>query len=477
MPTILKRTKPMAVSPLKASQTIGAALAFMGIDRAMPLMHGAQGCTAFGKVFFTRHFREPIPLQTTAMDQVSSVMGADENIVEGLKAVCSKQKPALIGLPTTGLAETQGADIRGAVRQFRDRYPEFDSTRIIPVNTPDYSGSFETGFAAAVYELINVLVPQAEPTRVSKISTRRRRGTINVLAGSLLTIGDIETLKETIEAFGLQAVVVPDLSDSLDGHLSEEEFNPLTYGGTSVAALENLGDADATFVIGRSLDKAADLVYARTGVPDFRFDHLLGLEQNDALVFALHRISGQSVPRRLERQRAQLQDAMVDTHFMLGQTRVAIATDPDLLLSFGQFFHQMGAELVVAVAPAGGPALEAVPAAEVQLGDLEDLERAARARRAELVVGNSHTAEAAERLGLPVLRIGFPLYDQVGGYQRTFVGYRGARQLLFDLANQLMAERHETIRPYRSIYSLKRDDEISETACHDTPATASVCHL
>jgi len=465
MTTIVKRSKPLSVSPLKASQTIGAALAFLGIDRAMPLMHGAQGCTAFGKVFFTRHFRDPIPLQTTAMDQISSVMGADENIVEGLKAVCSKQKPSLIGLPTTGLAETQGADIRAAVKQFRERYPEFDATRVVPVNTPDYCGSFESGFAAAVRELIAELVPSCGPHRNA---IPKRRGKVNVLAGSLLTVGDLEALKELIEAFDLRPVVVPDLADSLDGHLSDQELNPLTYGGVCVAEVETLGDADATLVVGRSLDKAADLLRERTGVPDFRFDHLCGLEPTDALVYALHRISACPVPRRIERQRAQLQDAMVDTHFMIGQTRVAIAADPDLLLALSQFFTQMGAEVVAAVAPAPGPALSAVPAKQVQLGDLEDLEKAARAGRAELLVGNSHAVDSAERLGIPILRAGFPQYDFVGGYQRTFIGYRGARQLLFDLANQMAEERHQAIRPYRSVYSQKRDNVPQKGMDHDS---------
>ena len=146
---------------------------------------------------------------------------------------------------------------------------------------------------------------------------------------------------------------------------------------------------------------------------------------------------------------------MVDTHFMIGQTRVAIAADPDLLLAFSQFFTQMGAEIVAAVAPAAGPALASVPAKEVQVGDLEDLEKAAWAGRAELLIGNSHAVDSAERLGIPILRAGFPQYDHVGGYQRTFIGYRGARQLLFDLANQLAEERHDAIRPYRSIYSQK----------------------
>src|SRR5271157_4793571 len=214
MTTIHRRSKPLSVSPLKASQTIGAALAFLGVERAVPLMHGAQGCTAFGKVFFVRHFREPIPLQTTAMDQVSSVMGADENIIEGLVAVCGKHKPDLVGLPTTGLAETQGADIRGAVRQFRNRHPEFNGITVVPVNTPDYCGCFESGYAQAVREIIDVAVPA---TRCTRPVIPRHSGRVAVLAGSLLSVGDVEVIKEQIEAFGLQPVVLPDLADSLDG--------------------------------------------------------------------------------------------------------------------------------------------------------------------------------------------------------------------------------------------------------------------
>src|SRR5271166_667862 len=217
----------MSVSPLKSSATIGASLAFMGVSRAVPLMHGAQGCTAFGKVFFVRHFREPIPLQTTAMDQISSVMGADENIVEGLRAVCSKQSPDLVGLPTTGLAETQGADIRASTAAFRDRYPEYAGIRVVPVNTPDYSGCFESGYAAAVRAMVEVLVAE---NRGRPSGPLRRRGRVNVLAGSLLSSGDIEAVKELIEAFGLTPLVLPDLADSLDGHLTVEEFSPLTFG-------------------------------------------------------------------------------------------------------------------------------------------------------------------------------------------------------------------------------------------------------
>ena len=444
MAEILKRTKALAVNPLKVSQPVGAALAFLGLRNAIPMLHGSQGCTAFGKVFFVRHFREPIPLQTTAMDHVSTVMGADANVIEGLKTICEKNAPEIIGLPTTGLSETQGTDIRRLVKRFRDEHPQFASTAVVPVNAPDYTGSLESGFALAVEAIIDAMVPK------SALAGRRHKQ-VNVLAASMLTPGDIETIKEWIEAFGLRPVVLPDLGDSLDGHLVDREFSPLTVGGTPKREIEALGESVATLVIGRSLCRAADLLKERTGVPDVRFDHLMGLDACDAFTAALTEIADQPVPEKIERQRAQLQDAMVDTHFMAGFARLALALDPDHLLAFGEFFSGMGAEIVAAVAPARADALNDVPCATVQIGDLEDLERAAKLGNAQLLIANSHAAQSAGRLNIPLLRAGFPQYDLVGGYARAWVGYRGARQALFDLANLFLGLHHD-IPAYRSIY-------------------------
>lgn len=444
MAEILKRSKALAVNPLKASQPTGAALAFLGLRNAIPMLHGSQGCTAFGKVFFVRHFREPIPLQTTAMDQVSTIMNADENVIEGLRVICEKNAPDVIGLPTTGLSETQGVDIKRLVREFREKHPQFAATAVVPVNTPDFSGCLESGFALAMEAIIDVMVQE------SALAGRRKKQ-VNVLCSSMLTPGDTEAIRDWIEAFGLRPVLLPDIGDSLDGHLVDAESTPLTLGGTPKNEIASMGESAATLVIGRSLHKAADLLKARTGVPDHRFDHLLGLDACDAFTMALAQISGQAVPAKIDRQRAQLQDAMVDTHFMTGFLRVGIAADPDLLLGLGVFLAGVGAEIVSAVAPARAEVLAGMPSHAVQIGDLEDLERGALAGRAQLLISNSHAAQAAERLQIPLLRAGFPQYDWVGGYARTWVGYRGARAALFDIANLFLGNHHDT-PAYRSIY-------------------------
>ncbi len=452
MATIEKRKKALSVSPLKASATMGAALAFLGIRDTIAMLHGAQGCTAYGKIFAIGHFREPVPMQTTAMDQVSTVLGADDNVTEGLATIAAKLTPAMIGIPTTGLSETQGSDVNGAVAVFRKTHPDYAATAVVPVETPDYVGSLESGYARAVTAMIDELLADAPARGGDPASTR-----VNVLVSASLSPGDIEEVKEIVEAFGLDPVVLPDLSDSLDGHLDDTDLPMLTTGGTTVDEIASLGTARATLVIGDSLQAAADLLAERTGVSDFRFHHLMGLQAVDAFVDCLRSLSGRPVPTRLDRQRRQLQDAMLDAHFYLGMARVAVAADPDLLKGYGDLLAGMGVETTAMIAPANARILKDLGAADVKIGDLEDLEVIARERGVDLVVGNAHCAAAADRLGVPLLRAGFPQFDRLGAPAEVSVGYRGTRRVLFDLANLLVEAEPEGLKPYRSVYAQVAD--------------------
>jgi nitrogenase molybdenum-iron protein NifN len=49
---------------------------------------------------------------------------------------------------------------------------------------------------------------------------------------------------------------------------------------------------------------------------------------------------------------------------------------------------------------------------------------------------------ASERLGIPLFRAGFPIFDRLGAQDRCWVGYRGTRQLVFEVANLFQSQLH-----------------------------------
>jgi len=427
MAVITSPKKSVAVNPLKQSQPLGAALAYLGLKGIMPLFHGSQGCTAFAKVMLVRHFREAIPLSTTAMTEVTTILGGEENIEQAILTLVEKSKPSIIGLCTTGLTETRGDDMEGILRSIRKRHPELYDLPIVFTSTPDYKGALQDGFAAAIESIVSTL-PQPGEVRLEQV---------NLLMSSAFTPGDVQEIKDMVTAFGLTPIVVPDLSASLDGHL-DDSYGAVTGSGTTLAELREMGSSVFTLAFGESMTRAAEILQEKFDIPFEVFDRLTGLGAVDEFLQCLIDLSGVDVPQKYQHQRRQLQDAMLDTHFYFGRKRIAIALEPDLLWAISQFLESMGCEIQSAVTTTKSPVLERLNLDSVTIGDLEDFEQLAVG--ADLLITNSHGKSVSQRLGIPLYRQGFPISDRLGNGHFSKVGYQGTTQLLFNIGNLLLEQ-------------------------------------
>ncbi|MGP1374857.1 MAG: bifunctional nitrogenase iron-molybdenum cofactor biosynthesis protein NifEN [Almyronema sp.] len=457
---IVSRKKSVAVNPLKHSQPLGAALAFLGLKGVMPLFHGSQGCTAFAKVMLVRHFREAIPLSTTAMSEVTTILGGEENVETAILTLLEKAQPEIIGLCTTGLTETRGDDMQGILKDLRQRHPELSTLAIAFASTPDFKGALQDGYAAAVEAIVRDIpesgwdeVRQHSDTYADPFYAYAMPGMpsqVTVLAGSALSPGDVQAIKDMVSAFGLNPVMVPDLSASLDGHLAEG-YSGLTTGGTSLSQLKALGYSSFTLAIGSSMKLAAEILQQRFGTEFEVFDSLTGLEAVDQFLHKLSELSGKSVPPKYCHQRSQLQDALLDTHFFFGRKRVALALEPDLLYSIAWWLTTTGASVHAAVTTTKSKLLKHLPIDSVTIGDLEDF--ADLAQGADLLIANSKAKSVSQQLGIPLYRLGFPVFDRLGNGRRCTVGYDGTTQLLFDIGNLFMeadeTQAHEQVQAWR----------------------------
>lgn len=451
--------KAASVNPLKSSQPLGAAFAFLGVAGSVPLFHGSQGCTSFALVLFVRHFKETIPLQTTAMDEVATILGGAENLEEAILNLKKRTGAKFIGVCTTALVETRGEDFAGEIANIRRRRAqELAGTDVVLVQTPDFDGAIEEGWTKAVTATLDALIETEN--RIAPIG-----GRINILAGSHLTVADIELLRDTAEAFGLDPIILPDISGALDGTIPDN-WVPTTYGGTPVERIREVGRSAFTIGIGEHMRKPARLLQDKCGVPFMVFETLTGLKPVDRFITLLAELSGRPVPASIRRRRNQLTDAMLDGHFHFGGKNIAIGAEPDLLYALSSFFAGLGAQVKAAVTTTShSPILAKVPTARVVAGDLQDLEDLGADAGVDLVVAHSHGRQAAERLRVPLMRVGFPIFDRLGAQHKRTILYEGTRDLIFEVANIFQAELHqpspEALNPFAQRTREKSDERPS----------------
>lgn len=414
--------KLLQLNPIKLSQPMGAMLCFLGIKNCMPLMHGAQGCASFSKVFFTRHFNDPIAVQTTAVNDITAVIdGGDYSISESIKNITKRVKPDLVGLFTTGLTETKGDDIKGASLLLQDMQD------IAYVNTPDFDGSLESGFSKSIEAVIEQFVTPSNEIDAQKAV---------ILPNVNIKPIEVEKIKEDLSLFGYEVLSLPDLSESLDGHLGLKQ-GALSSGGITLEEIKALGNSSLVISVGSSVQKAGEKLQAcNENMQHLHFDYLGGLEACDSFYGQLCELKNISQPHpSIVRWRKRLQDALLDTHFALGSSSVVLALEPDQCLSMGHTIIEAGANIKAIVTTHRNDLLEEIECDHLLIGDFEDVKH--YLEESDIVISNFHSERLARIHKKAVMVRGFPDYEGVGGQLKNDLLYEGSCYALFELANIL----------------------------------------
>jgi len=420
--------KPLQVNPIKHSQPMGSTLAFLGVKDCMPLMHGAQGCASYTKVFFTRHFNEPIAVRNTSVSDITAVLdGGDYSILMAIENIQSKEKnlkPSMIGLHTTGLTETKGDDVRGVGMHIEIPY--------VFVNTPDYEGGMESGWALTVQAMIEQITVESTEIKPNKLV---------LLPHLSMQPIEIEKIKCFCEDFGFETYALPDLSTSLDGYW-EEGQGKLANGGITVNQIRDLSTSSVVVSIGTSMKKSAQaLLKKNPSIEHLHFDHLMGLDGCDNFVAALMKIRHTEPKPLIKRWRSRLQDAMLDSHFLIGSSHFVITGEPDMLVGMCALIRSVGGTVTAAVSTTFSDALHLIEADNVFVGDLEDARRFFG--EADMVISNFHAERILHSVEHTALVIrGFPNYEELGNQLKNDQLYEGSTYFLFEIANALRHVKH-----------------------------------
>lgn len=437
------------VNPCKMCMPMGAVSAFYGVRGCMTILHGSQGCSTYIRRHMATHYNEPVDIASSSLTEQGTVFGGAENLIKGLENLTELYHPEVIGVATTCLAETIGEDVPAIIREFEQRHPNAGVT-MIPVASAGYGGTQYEGFFRTLHAIVSHVARNTE-----------KNGKVNIITG-LLSPADTRCLKSLLERMGVDYILLPDLSENLDGGYAKE-YDRLPRGGTSLEEIRQMGGAAMTIELSRFLnDEFSPAVFLseHCGVPYVRLNPPVGLRDTDALIAQLCRLGG-TVPRSLQLERERYLDAMIDSHKYNAEGRAAVYGGPDFVFSAVRLCCENGVVPVLAATGSVCRAMKEALEPEIRKtaenlfveryevlddADFDTMERYFDECGVNLMIGNSDGHRVAEKRNLGLVRCAFPIHDRVGGQRLQTLGYEGSLQLLDRITNLILAEKNGSFR-------------------------------
>ncbi|TVR43571.1 MAG: hypothetical protein EA402_09345 [Planctomycetota bacterium] len=439
-----RHQRPAATNTCRMCAPLGAVLAWRGIEGALPLVHGGQGCSTYLRRFAIGHFREPLDVACSNVSERAAIFGGGEVIAPALTNAIAQYQPQLVAICTTCVVETIGDDVPNLLRQARTRLRAQGMDPIpdlICCSTPSYGMTHVRGWWGAVTSLITALAEEGNEGGLPAADAPL------ALFAPLASPADWRGLRATAIDCGVPITLVPDGTESLDGGPGSG-IASLPRGGTPLASIRALGRHASWLQLGGADQAKAypgPALAARHQVAGQVLPMPLGLRASDAWVDALIRQGGGQLGELTKASRGRVLDLLADCHKTLKGARLAIQGDGEMGPALVRFAHEIGAIPAVLACDERlshdqRDALAECGCTVVDDADYQAFREVVAAADCQVVLGSSRSYPTCRALNLPLIRVGFPVADRVGSASIRHLGYDGAYDLVMRIANTLIEE-------------------------------------
>lgn len=434
--------KSVNENPCNMCMPLGGIIAFRGIEKSMVLLHGSQGCATYMRRHIAEHYHEPIDVASSSLNEKGTVYGGEKNLIKALDNVIRVYNPNCIGILTTCLAETIGEDIDRIKSEYKTS--RNISIPIITAPTPGYGGTHSEGFVKTSYRIIEELSTDKE-----------RHDRINVIVPNIST-ADLREIKRLLELMKIPYILFPDYSDTLDSPFNFP-YKKIPDGGTKISDIISMGGSAATIEIGINYDETpGKYLQDRFDVPLYKVPIPIGLRNTDAFLKLLKEITGNPIPKSIEMERGRLLDGMIDSHKYNFEGRCTIFGDPEMVYSVFTTCMENGIHPLLIATGSKTQRLKELIASEnnplndditiIDETDFSHILKLSEEKEVNIAIGPSDGKYLTEKGGIPLVRIGFPILDRVGGQRILSVGYTGTLNFLDMITNTLLENKYKTYR-------------------------------
>ncbi|TVQ35193.1 MAG: nitrogenase molybdenum-iron protein subunit beta [Geminicoccaceae bacterium] len=422
----------LTVNPAKACQPLGAVFAAAGYAGTLSFVHGSQGCVSYYRSHLSRHFKEPASAVSSSMTEDAAVFGGLNNLVDGLANAHALYQPEMIAVSTTCMAEVIGDDLTSFIQQAKSKGSVPEDFAVPYAHTPAFVGSHVDGYDNMQRGILEHFWAGAE-----RVPDER----LNIVPGfDGYAVANNRELKRLLGLMGIEATILSDVSDVYDTP-SDGTFRMFAGGTTQDEVMAAL-NAKATLSLQHYCSRKTLEYCTSVGQETASLHYPLGIGGTDELLMTLQDLTGRPIPESLRLERGRLVDALADSQAYLHGKTYAIYGDPDFVYAMARFVMETGGEPRHLLATNGSKAwakklqalLDASPFgkdAQVWAGkDLWALRSILATEPVHLLIGNSHGKYLEQDLGVPLIRLTFPIFDRHHHHRFPTLGYQGGLQVL-----------------------------------------------
>ncbi len=191
----------LTVNPAKACQPLGAVFAAVGFESTLPFVHGSQGCVAYYRSHFSRHFKEPKLLRVLLDDRGCGGIRRPQQYDRRPGQHLNMYKPKMIAVSTTCMAEVIGDDLNAFIKTSKEKGSVPEEFDVPFAHTPAFVGSHITGYDNVMKGIVEHFWDGKAGT-VPKLE-RKPNEKINFIGGfDGYTVGNMREIKRIFESDG-----------------------------------------------------------------------------------------------------------------------------------------------------------------------------------------------------------------------------------------------------------------------------------
>ena len=412
----IKTREGLVYDPTQDCKLVGAARALGGIKDAVTIVHARPGCHC--GVLLLRALgsnQDDIRIVGSGFRAQDMVYGAEGRLATSIRLSYKNFNPGLIAVLNCSAPAIMGDDVEGVVHALKEEIP----TEIFSLSTGGYEGPAWIGYEETLAELTRYMVPsEKENDKVNLIGFKQ---------DDIRSSADLLEIERMLNSQGITVNTV----------LTNCSFDEI----------KDAPKASLNIVLGSDGLKSAKIMEEKFGIPYVLAPYPFGLNNSieclESIAKSLNtEINQEFIAKEKEKIKGRIEKVFL---FLEGiyDTSVAVVGDGGRAFDLAKFLSdELGFNVkVLAITSKNYLTLDRVEEDYFDTLLIEpdrfEMNEEIKTKGIEMIFGSSMEKKLAWELNVPLLRIFYPVIDEVSISDRPYAGFRGTPHLVEDIINSV----------------------------------------